>query len=438
MHNAVRTLLILASLALTSAVHAQQLFTLDDALKTALENNYSIQVAKNDAEIAKVNNYAGNAGMLPRILGSVADDNQTANTDQKYASGLEKTGKNAITNQLSASVELGWTLFDGFKMFATRNKLKELQDIGEVRMRFQVEQIFTRVIRAYFDVVQGKQLLTVNQESVRLSEERLKLANDRFTAGKAARNEVLNAQVDLNTDRSLMMRQANALKNSKALLNQIIARDVTTDFDVPDKIEVNPELKLDALRTNAQSLNTSVIMAKKNARVSLLGIKEIEAERMPTVQFYSGYDYSNSTSQSSFLQSSLSLGYHYGAGVSMNLFNGFSVSKRLQMAQISLRSNDLVLKDTLSRVDVSVQQSYNTYVMSLELLKFEKENVEVAIKNYDLANDQYKIGVISSIELRTAQQNLLMSHSRYTTVQYEAKLAETDLLRLSGGLVKLN
>ncbi|MFI5222106.1 MAG: TolC family protein [Bacteroidia bacterium] len=420
-------------------VTAQQLLTLDSALKIALENNYSIKVAKNDAEMAKVNNYAGNAGMLPRVTGNVLQDNQTANTEQRYANPAlqPKTAIGANTNQLAAQAELAWTIFDGFKMFATRNKLQELQEIGEIRMRFQMEFIFSRVIRAYFDVVQGKQLLGVNKESVKLSEDRLKLAQDRFNAGKAAMNELLNAQVDLNTDRSAMMRQANAMKNSKALLNQTIARDISIDFDVPDKIDIDSELKLEALQANAQSQNTSVMMAKKNSKVAAFGIKEIESERYPSLQFYSGYDFANQTSQSGFLQYSSSIGYHFGGGVSMNLFNGFSVDKRLQMAKISLRSNDLVLKDTMSRVEVSIQQSYNTYTMSLELLKFEKENVDVAIKNFELANDQYKIGVISSIELRAAQQNLLLAQSRYSTVQYEAKLAETELRRLSGGLLSL-
>jgi len=416
---------------------AQEILKLDDALKIALENNYSIQVTRNDAEIARVNNYAGNAGMMPHINGNVLQDNQNANTYQKVYTGAERIGTGAVTNQLSATAELGWTIFDGFKMFATRNKLQELQDIGEIRMRFQIEQIFTRVIRSYFDVVQNKQLLKVNQESVKLSEDRMKLVNDRFASGKAAKNEILNAQVDLNTDRSNMMRQANALRNSKALLNQIIARDIKTDFDVPEKIDINNELKLDSLQFNARSNNTSVLLAKKNTNVALLGIREIESERYPYIQLYSGYDYASQQSPSGFIQSSNSLGYHFGAGLSLNVFNGFSVSKRLQMAKISLNSNDLVLRDTLSRVEVSVQQSYNTYMMALELLKFEKENVAVAVQNYELANEQYKVGVISSLDLRTAQQNLLLSQSRLSSVHYEAKLAETDLLRLSGGLVQL-
>jgi outer membrane protein TolC len=436
----IRSVFVVIIALVSNAIQAQNLFTLDDALKTALQNNYAIQVAKSEAEISKVNNYAGNAGMMPRVLGSVLQDNQIANTDQRYQKSFnrpEAITNGAEINQLTASAELGWTIFDGLKMFATKNKLKELQDIGEIRMRFQIEFIFTRVIRAYFDVVLGQQLLTQNKESVKLSEERLTLAKDRFAAGKAAKNEVLNAQVDLNTDRSALKRQEIAVKNSKASLNQIIARDVTVEFEVPEIIDVNADLKFDDLRSNATTQNSSILMAKMNARVTAFGIKEIEAERMPNIQLYSGYNYANQNSQSGILQYSSSLGYHFGGGVTLNLFNGFSVSKRLQVAQINSRESDLVLKDTLSRIELSVKQSYNTYQMDLDLIKFEKENVEVAMQNFELANDQYKIGVITAIELRQAQQNLLLSNSRYLSVRYEAKLAETDLMRISGGLFKL-
>jgi len=436
-HNQLKIAITILLVSVSTFIYAQQIYSLNDVLKIALETNYSIQVAKNDAEIARVNNYAGNAGMMPRINGTVLQDNQTANTDQKYANGTDKSGRNAQSNQFAANIELGWTIFDGFKMFASRNKLKELQEIGEMRFRFQSEFIFARVIRAYYDVVQNKQILKMNTESVKLSEERFQLAKDRYTSGKAAKNEMLNAQVDLNTDKSVMIRQANALKNNKALLLQTIGADITKEFDVADNIDVNPSLKFDSLRANALSQNSSILLAKKNARVSQLSIKEIESERMPNLQLYSGYNYSNSSSQSGFLQSNLSNGYHFGAGVSMNIFNGFNVNKRMQAAKIYLQSNDLVLKDTMSRVDLSIKQSYNTYLTSLELVKFEKENVEVATSNFELASEQYKIGVINSLELRTAQQNLLQSQSRYSSVQYEAKLAETDLIRISGGLLSI-
>lgn len=416
---------------------AQQMLTLNEALKLALANNYSIQLAKNEVEIAQNSNYAGAAGMLPTVAATASQDNVVNNTQQKFLNGTENNKDGAKSNQLNAGVELGWTIFDGLKMFATKNKLNQLQAIGELRMRAQIEQNFSRIIRAYFDIVQNKKQLNALQQSVTISTDRLKLANDKLAVGKVSKTEVLKAQVDLNTDKSAMMKQQNLVQNAKANLNQLLARDLTTDFEVDDKIEINKDLKLADLQSKAQTQNTNLMITKKNYQVSAFTINEIRAERMPTVQLRTGYNYNRQTSEAGFLQSSQTNGYHYGAALSLNVFNGFSVDKRLQNARLSLKSTDFVLKDSLTKLDLAIQQNYNSYTMALQLLQFETENVTVAQSNFDLANEQYKVGVITALELRDAQQNLVLSQTRLSAAQYDAKVAETELLRLTAEIFKV-
>ena len=416
---------------------AQQILTLNEALKLALANNYSIQLAKNEAEITQNSNYAGAAGMLPTVAATASQDNVVNNTQQKFLNGTENNKDGAKSNQLNAGVELGWTIFDGLKMFATKNKLNQLQAIGELRMRAQIEQNFSRIIRAYYDIVQNKKQLNALQQSVTISTDRLKLANDKLAVGKVSKTEVLKAQVDLNADKSALMKQQNLVQNAKANLNQLLARDLTTDFEVDDKIEINKDLKLADLQSKAQTQNTNLMITKKNYQVSTFTINEIKAERMPTVQLRTGYNYNRQTSEAGFLQSSQNIGYHYGASFNLNVFNGFSEDKRLQNARLSLKSTDFVLKDSLTKLDLAIQQNYNSYAIALQLLQFETENVTVAQNNFDLANEQYKVGVITALELRDAQQNLVLNQTRLSASQYDAKVAETELLRLTAEILKV-
>jgi outer membrane protein len=416
---------------------AQNVLMLDEALRLALQNNYSIQLAKNEAEIARNNNHVGAAGMLPFATANATQDNQVVDTDQEFLDGRTNNRPGAKNNAINANVELGWNIFDGLRMFATKNKLEELQKIGELRMRSNIEQSFTRVTKAYYDVLLAKQQLKSTKQSTENSENRLLIADDKFKAGKAAKTELLRAQVDLNTDKAALMRQENILRNTKTTLNQLLARDLNTDFDVPDSIASGNTYKLDELINKSNGANANLLMAKANERVSLLNIREIRAERMPTIQLLGGYNYNRQESQAGFLRYSQINGFHYGATASINLFNGFDVNRRLRNAEILLKQNELVYKDSITRIQTNIQQAYNTYVMSLELVNFEKENVKVARENFEIANEQYKVGVITSIELRDAQQNLVNSEIRLFTAQYESKLNETELLRLSGELVKL-
>ncbi len=429
--------LLLFLLLIGYSVGAQTILTLNDALKITLANNYAIQIAKNEAEISKANNSPGAAGMLPVVTGTINQDNQVQNTEQKFLNGTENKRDGAKSNQLNAGVELGWTIFNGFKMFATRNKLKELQEIGELRMKQQIEQVFSRVIKAYADAASARQQVKSNEELVQISTLRLQLAEDKFKAGRSPKTEVLKAQVDLNADRSALMRQQNVLRNSKITLNQLLGRNADIDFEVEDSLIINKEYKLEELLSKTGNQNTTLQIARRNEYAGRLFLNEAKADRYPVIQLKTGYNYGRQESEAGFLQSASNTGYHYGAGLSINLFNGFDVSRKIQNARLGLQSVSLVYKDSMARIDAAIRQAYNTFMLSSQLLTIEQENVKIAQQNAEITLEQYQAGVITSIELRMAQQNLLDSKIRLSNAMNEAKLNETELLRLSGELLKL-
>src|SRR5665647_2222964 len=149
--NALKLSLLSILIILVSSINAQQKLSIDDAISIALKANFDILVAKNDATIAKVNNTAGNAGMLPtlELTGSAVVGQN--NVHQKLADGSENNNPNLSTTTLSAGTQLSWTLFDGGKMFVTKNKLNEIQALGEVQFKNKVLQTLYSVTAAYYD-----------------------------------------------------------------------------------------------------------------------------------------------------------------------------------------------------------------------------------------------------------------------------------------------
>ncbi len=431
-----RIKLIIIILLFQLKLEAQTLLKMQDAFEIALQNNFSIKVAKNDAETAKSNNQIGNAGMLPGVLGTANQDNQVVDTKQKFLSGTENNRVGAKSNNLNANVELGWTIFNGMKMFATRNRLIELERMGELRLRLQIETTLSRVAKAYYDVVLNKQLIQSSNTFILISQKRLEVAEAKVMAGKSSKSEVLLAQVNLNSDRSQFIRLQAQYKNSKLSLNQLMAKELNFDFEVEDSIKPETEIKLEDIRPRALEMNTGLQISKLNQSVNHLAYNEIRAERMPVLQLKTGYNYANQNSQAGFLQSSYNSGFHYGAGLSMNLFNGFDVNRRLNNARLLMNSSELQYKDSLSKLDVAITQAYNTYATNLDLWKFEQNNLEVARQNFSIAKDQNDQGIISSNDLRIAQVNLLQNINRMLSAAYDAKLSEVELQRLSGGLIK--
>jgi outer membrane protein TolC len=137
-----------------SNAKAQKVMTLENAVKTALENNYEIKIASNNSLISKTNVAIGNAGMLPTLAASVTANNRVQNSSQTLQSGVVNSLDNAKNNSLNYGVNLDWTVFDGFKMFAKLDQLKELQKLGEAQLKQTILTKISAVTNTYFDLVQ--------------------------------------------------------------------------------------------------------------------------------------------------------------------------------------------------------------------------------------------------------------------------------------------
>lgn len=431
------SLLIFFLTCISFAGTGQELLTLENALEIALQNNYGIQVARNDLEISQVNNNLGNAGFLPLVQLNAGFDNSISDVNQSFLNGTTQERRGAVNKTQQLGIEVTWTLFDGFQMFTTRERLRELEKTNKLFLRADIEQTFVRVTQFYYNTVQNKQTLKAFEEAVRLSEERYKLANDKYQVGSYSKTEVLQAEVDLNSDKSQMLRQKVILNNAKITFNQILARGLNTEFDVQDSLNFESGLNLSTLTQETITNNVNLKILKANQNVQMLSYKEIQAERYPRIDLRTGYNLNRAQLQSGFLISNRLNAFHYGLVLSYPLYNGSQLTRRLQVAKINLNSTEIILKDTTTRLEQRVSQVFNNYTLSKELLSLEENNLKVAERNYELAKDQYKLGVIPSLELRVAQNNLIQAKLRLVNVQFDIKNSETELKRLSGNLLRL-
>jgi outer membrane protein len=414
---------------------AQDILSLQQAYTIALENNFAIRIASNEKEIAKLNNSAGAAGMLPNVNATANQDNQTINVQQKFLNGNENNRDGAKSKTLNAGVELSWTIFDGMRMFATKARLAELEAIGSLRMKQQMEQVINRVSRAYYDAVLSKAQVKTAQIFLQISEKRMEVAKAKVSSGKSAKSETLKAQVYYNSDYALLKRLQTQYLNSKLSLNQLMGKDLNFNYEVIDTLLPNANINYEELKSKALELNTGLQIAKANKDVNLRMSEEVRSERLPSLALRGGYTYSTLNSEAGFLQNSTNNGYHYGAGLSWNLYNGNDVNRRSSTAKINFKSSDYVYQDSLIRLNLSLTQAYNIYKTNIELWQFEEDNLEVAKQNFEIARDQNEVGMITSNDLREAQVILLQNVNRLLEAAHAAKVSEFELLRLSGTIL---
>ena len=414
--------------------NAQEILTLENAVKIALENNYEIKIATNTLSIEKTNVAIGNAGMLPTVTATVLDNNSIQNSSQIRQDGTKTELDNAKNNSLTYGVGLDWTVFDGMRMFARLDQLKELQKLGEAQLKLTVITRISDVNAAYYDLVQQQQQLAALDTTIVISNQRLTLAQNRFTIGKASKLEVLNAQVDLNTDQVALLRQKELYANSKILLNQLMARDVATDFKVIDELEVDALLLLPELKALAEKQNPQLEAQIINKRVAELELKQIKAARYPTVRVNTAYNFSESQSSLGFVAQSQSRGLNYGFSASLNLFDGFAQNRNEKIAKIQIENSKLNIDQQSLALNAQLATSYQTYMTNLELIALEEKNEAIAKQNLNITLDKFRIGTITTLEFRTAQLNYVNAKVRYSNAQFQGKLSEIALRELAGNL----
>ena len=139
---------------------------------------------------------------------------------QKLSNGTytKKSGNN--TQNLAAGLAVNWTVFDGFKMFATKKKLEELERNGEYAFKKQLNETIYNVINSYYQIVTLKEQKNATLEQMRLYNARYTLAQRRFEIGTGAKYEVLEAQVDLNAQRSSLLYLENSISVAKSTFKQ--------------------------------------------------------------------------------------------------------------------------------------------------------------------------------------------------------------------------
>ena len=414
--------------------NAQEVLTLEDAVKIALENNYEIKISKNDLRIDQSNVAYGNAGMLPKLTANVVDNNNVQNTSQTRIDGTVNELDNAKNNNLTYGVGLDWTIFDGFKMFAKLDQFKTLQKLGEAELKLTIVTKISDVNATYYDLVQQQQQLAALDSSIVISNQRVALAQNRYTIGKASKLEVLNAQVDLNTDTTMLLRQKELYANTKTFLNQILARDPKTDFKVIEQISVDTNLLLPELQSLAEKQNPVLEAQILNKKVAELQLKQVKGDRYPIIRLNSAYNFSESESSLGFITQSSSKGFNYGFSATLNLFDGLAQNRNEKIAKIQIQNSTIAIEQQTLALATTLTTSYQTYLTNLELYKLEEKNEAIAKQNLDITLEKFRIGTIATLEFRTAQLNYINAKVRNSNAQFQAKLSEIALKELAGNL----
>ena len=440
------TIMMLLVIGISFAARAQQLMTLQDAIAIALQNNYDIQLAESDSARLGLDYTYRNVVFLPRLNAAVGNNWTNYNQQQEFSDGTERKG-DVANNNLSASVKLDWTLFDGMKMFVLKNKAEEYVKLGELGVKNQVVNTVAEVINTYYIIVRQKQQLKAIEEQMQINQTRVDLSKRKLEIGLGTKPEYLQSQIDLNAQISAKMQQETYIRELKQILNERInptlqgqSNGLPTDYDVSDSIPINFQITLEEIQQNFEENSPSLQLSRKYLDIAGLSLKEVKADRWPVVQFNSAYNFSR-TNNDVALNPALPLlnqnkGLNYGFSATIPILNYRNTDRLIRHAELDIDYQRLQYASVKSALNLRVINAYNLFRMQEDMLALEESNIGLAKENVNITLETYRLGTSTFIQLREAEKSLEDAYDRLIAARYNAKVAETELLKLKGELVK--
>lgn len=415
---------------------AQYTLTLDSALAIGLDNNFDIKIARNDQFAAANTARPGNANLLPMLslLGGVNYSNR--NVQQEFATGesLNRDGAESVAS--NASLNLDYVLFSGLENQNTLKRLNEIKTAAELEYRLTVELNLITIASSYFEVTRLYQNSIVAEEAIAVSLDRYERAKERSILGSGLKLDMLNAEVDLNSDSVTYFTNLTELNNAKRNLYASMGIDPNDNYEVDTSIVFQPTLNLDEMRNYGLENNAQLLISERLKFASDYDFKAAKGSYSPDILLNGSYGFNRQDNQANFLTFAQSNGFNGGLTLSWNLFEAQRRDTRVQNAKLNADSQNELLLQAQIDFKARITNAYNTYVNSLYVMNIQKRNVQTNLLNFQRTQELYNLGQITNPQFRDAQLNLFQAKATYNNARFLAKIAEINLIQLSGKLLE--
>lgn len=405
-------------MALVGATPAQEVLSLDDALRLALQQNGVVRAALAENEAAQGRVDAARASLYPSV------DLSSSTTRTR----LETRGITTDTTQRQSGIGLEWLLLDNGQRELRIRQASRGAEATRQTSRETVRRVLFQTARAYYEVLRRQELLQVADAAVRRAQTLLEVAKAQAEVGVAPQKDVLQAEADLANARVQQIQARNALRLAQADLKRLIGWDAQRPLPPlkpPESVPTpDPNLSVEQLWQRARQQRPDLRAAELNLQVSRLGVETARLNSLIRLQVsargFREYDPATRT------QGSLSIIASYP------IFDGGLVRANLREAEANLISAQQRLLQAERDAYAEVESAVLSFSETAERLQAARLALAAARRNYEAAQESLREGVGTIVEVLTAQLALVTAETNLVQATYDAAVAELQL-RLAVG-----
>ncbi len=416
---------------------AQNDLTISSAVKKTLENNLDIKISENLEKIAKNNSSILNNNYLPNIqLGSDISSN-IQSIEIETPSGISGTLDDTKTDNSSALLSISYNIIDASGRKYNYKKSKELFSKSNLEVKEIIENTMLQLFTVFFEVGRLSDERNILKNALEISKTRYERKLLEFEYGQTNNLEVLNAEVDVNTDSINLLKSSKQLFNAKRDLNLIMNVDLESQFNINTKIEFLSGDEIATIFSNGIYNNTRLLIIEKDVIISNLDKKITKYSYLPTLGLSGTYGWNESINDNpyAFYNKSISDGFSAGINIRWDIFRGGKKIIANKNTAINQQNSELNKKKTELDITKELRNAYQTHLNNLFIMEVQNKNLETNRNNFERNLERYKIGQVSSIEFRRAQLNLLNAELSNSSAKYQAKISEAYFLKISGEII---
>ena len=430
------------------SLFAQEKLSLAQAIEIGIQNNYQIEIARQNLQVATNNNNWGAAGRYPRVDLNLNSNNGYRNT-QSPGFLLEQS---ALSTGITPSIDATWTIYDGKKVKVTKQQLAEMENLSSMDISLATENTIQAIILAYNRALIQEEQLTTLREVLTLSRDRIEYQNVRKEFGQAGKFDLLQTQDAYLSDSTNMLIQENNVATAYRDLNLSMGQDdLNKVYDLSDNLNYEPKTYQladleQALFANNQNLQSLMI----NRELANINTQFQESFNKPTISLGSGLIYDlNGTSGTQLLSfggdppfetdnsgTNKTFNFYFNIQANYNLFDGGNRKRNVESAKVDELIAQLNINDLKRTLSNQLQNALANYNNQLRLVKLTENLIDNAQQNLAIGAERFKGGLITSFDYRSIQLAFVNASQARLNAIFNLKNTEVELMRLTGELIK--
>lgn len=399
----------------TSALAAPQEISLDDSIAAALKNNSAIKMALSDQQKAEWGIREAKAGTLPSVSAGVGGTHGPDSPSSPDG------------NSYNSSLKLNWTLYSGGRTEGLINQAKLNADSSELNVAKTQQQIKLDATTAYYNVLQTRNMVNVNQEMVNNLTEHLKKVQAQYDVGVVAKSDVLRSEVELVNAQQTLTKAQNSFDLAMSTLNNTMGMPLDTENTLKDELAyTQTNITVEDAITQAVANRPELQQSQLGIESAQQGVKIADSNGKPTVTFsasegWSGNDFPGDKNN-----------WSMNMMANWNVFDSGLTNAKVKQAKSSLDKAQEQDTQTRNSVELEVRQAYLSMKEAETRIGATQVAVDKATEDLKIAQTKYYAGVGTNLDVIDAQLALTQSKTNYTQALYDYNVNKAKLQKAIG------